>query len=78
MIPITDILTEEITKTVYPSRTYKIATGANRIVGYTDDLSAVMQAVRLILSSERYEHIIYSWDYGIETLDLYGKPMNYQ
>ena len=49
----------------------------NRISGYVDDLESVMQAVYLILSTERYEFIIYSWDYGIELIDLIGKPMNY-
>lgn len=77
MIPDIDILTEEIPKTKYSNRTYKIALNANRISGYTDDLEAVMQTVYLILSSERYKHIIYSWDYGFESLDLYGKPMSY-
>lgn len=49
----------------------------DRINGYADDIESVIQAIYLILSSERYKHIIYSWDYGIELLDLYGKPMNY-
>lgn len=49
----------------------------DRINGYTDDLDAVAQAVYLILGTERYEFIIYSWDYGVELVDLYGKPMDY-
>lgn len=48
-----------------------------RISGYTDDIGAVAQAIYLILNTERYRHIIYSWDYGVELLDLFGLPMNY-
>lgn len=77
MIPTINILTQEITETNYPNRTYGIAVNNNRIGGYIDDLEAVKQAIYLILSSERYQHIIYSWDYGVELLDLIGKPMPY-
>lgn len=139
MIPNIDILTSEITETIYPTKTYKIFDGqsklpyfvtnndgvltiklskANTAVAtitsdsvlsvttinnnysatlngtvlkltsniidptelmsrYIDGLDAVKQAVYLILSSERYKHIIYSWDYGVELLDLIGKPMPY-
>lgn len=49
----------------------------NRINGYINDLNSIQQAIYLILSTERYQHIIYSWDYGVELLDLIGKPMPY-
>ena len=49
----------------------------DRISGYIDDLDSVIQAIYLILSTERYQHIIYSWDYGVELVDLIGKPMPY-
>ncbi len=42
-----------------------------------DGLEAMKYAVMKALSTERYEHLIYSWDYGIETKDLYGKPHEY-
>lgn len=85
MIPNVPILTEKITETNYPNRTYKIefnsaaVTGEteSRVNGYTDDAEALKQAIYLILSTERYRHPIYSWDYGIELLDLIGKPMPY-
>ena len=47
----------------------------NRINGLLDDLDAVEQAVYLILGTERYKFPIYSWDYGVELADLFGKPM---
>ena len=77
MIPNIEILTQEITEQTYPNRTYKIVVESDRLSGYADDLEAIKQAIYLILSTERYKHIIYSWDYGVELLDLIGKPMSY-
>lgn len=87
MIPDIQLLTQEITEVDYPTRTYKIEVRFDpektldeiddRINGYTDDLDAIEQAVYLILSTERYKFPIYSWDYGVELVDLFGKPMPY-
>jgi hypothetical protein len=82
MIPDIKILTEEIQQVSYPTETYKIEHSEqdppeDRINGNTDDLLALQQAIYLILGTERYEHIIYSWDYGIELIDLIGKPVPY-
>lgn len=77
MIPSIDILTEEITQPTYSNKTYKIAFESDRIDGYADDLEAIKQSIYLILSTERYQNIIYSWDYGVELVNLIGKPMSY-
>lgn len=80
MIPNIEILTQEITEITYPNKTYKIVSSEDdnsRINGYVDDLESIKQAVYLILSTERYRHIIYSWDYGVELVDLIGKPIPY-
>lgn len=86
MIPNVSLLMEEITEITHPSRTHKIVINEeeidkpirqDRISGYTDDLDAIKQAIYLILSTERYQHIIYSWDFGVELADLFGKPMTY-
>lgn len=86
MIPNVSLLMEEITEIKHPSRTHKIVINEeeidkpirqDRISGYTDDLDAIKQAIYLILSTERYQHIIYSWDFGVELTDLFGKPMTY-
>jgi hypothetical protein len=50
---------------------------SDRISGYTEGLDAVAQAVYLMLSVERYKFVIYSWDYGVELVDLFGQPMPY-
>ncbi len=47
------------------------------INGYNDELEAMKQVVFKILSTERYKHIIYSWNYGIELEDLFGQPVSY-
>lgn len=84
MIPNINILANEITEPSYPDRTHKININVNqgeppndKISGYIDDLDAVKQAIYLILGTERYKYLIYSWDYGVELLDLIGKPMPY-
>lgn len=56
-----------------PSKTYQMDIESNKIRGYADELDAVRQAVYKILNTERYEYIIYSWNYGIELIDLYGE-----
>lgn len=53
-----------------PGKTYRIT--GNRIAGYVDGLEAVVQAARLTLSTERYAHSMYSWNYGAELSDLFG------
>nr|DAW76710.1 MAG TPA: Protein of unknown function (DUF2634) [Caudoviricetes sp.] len=47
------------------------------IEGYTDELKAMEQAIYKIIRTERYKHIIYSWNYGIELEDLFGMPVSY-
>ena len=44
----------------------------SRFIGKVDDVNAMQQAIMKILSTERYENEIYSWNFGIETRDLYG------
>lgn len=82
MIPSIKILSTEIVENIHPSKTYRMVSDVNgsvptRINGYIDDLESIEQAIYLILSTERYAYIIYSWDYGIELVDLFGKPMSY-
>ena len=77
MIPNIPLLTEEITDIEYANKTYKINLNSNRINGFVDELESIKQAIYLILSTERYKYIIYSWDYGVELVDLYGKPLPY-
>jgi hypothetical protein len=74
---INDTLTVDLNLESEPSKTYKLHIENNRISGYCDELEAMKQAVYKILNTERYKFIIYSWNYGIELLDLYGKSVTY-
>ncbi|KGN00307.1 DUF2634 domain-containing protein [Clostridium botulinum] len=56
---------------IEPTKTYKIKD--NRIVGFCDEIEALKQGIYLILNTERYEHLIYSDDYGSELKSLIGK-----
>lgn len=61
-----------------PNKTYKMMIDTDRIQGtITDDLEAVKQAIYKIINTERYKFLIYSWNYGIELEDLFGKPIPY-
>lgn len=59
--------------TTQTSNTYKLNLDKNNISGFCDELEAVKQAVYLILNIERYEYLIYDWDYGFEIKDLIGQ-----
>lgn len=56
---------------VRPTKTYKIKFG--KIVGFCDGIEALKQSINLILGIERYEYLIYSWNYGSEINGLIGK-----
>lgn len=71
------ILNEELTTEIEPSKTYKMDLDSNIINGYCDGLEAVKQAVYKILNTERYQYIIYSWNYGVEFADLFGEPVDF-
>ena len=64
-----------ITVVEKPSKTFSLDASNNQIIGTVDDLEAVKQAVLLILGTNRFEHPIYSWNYGIESKKLIGRPM---
>lgn len=57
------------------SNTYKLNLNESSIAGYVDEHEAMVQVIYLLLNIERYEYLIYSWDYGIELTDLFGQPI---
>lgn len=78
MIPsTTGFLEQDFEIEEQPSRTYRMDLDGNSVRGFCDELEAVKQAVFRILNTERYQYIIYSDNYGIETLDLYGEPVTW-
>ena len=78
MIPSTNtILSTNLTVETQSSKNYKMHLGQDVVNGFCDGLDAMQQVIYKILNTERYQHIIYSWNYGIELLDLYGEPITY-
>lgn len=78
MIPqVQDDLRQDFTFSVLPSRTFKMNHDTKTITGTIEQVRAVEQAVFLILNVERYEWLIYSWNYGFEKKRLIGKPVDY-
>lgn len=74
MLPQTgNILRKEFQVVRQPSKAYRLE--KEHVRGYVEGLEAVKQAVYFILNTERYEHVIYKWNYGVELKDLFGKPM---
>ncbi len=49
----------------------------NHLVTLDDDIIAVVQAAYLNLQTPRFQHLIYSWQYGSELYTLVGKDEGY-
>lgn len=61
-----------------PSITYKLDRENKRIVAVYDDYKEnIRQAVYLALSIERYDYVMFSWNYGVELNDLFGRERQY-
>ena len=77
MIPTNSVLSTTLTVERQPTKTYKFDIENDVINGFCDGLESMKQVIYKILNTERYEHIMYSWNYGIELRDLFGEPINY-
>jgi phage baseplate assembly protein W len=77
MIPESVMDLTSLEEKVYPSTTYKLDLQTKRIGRKIDGLEAAIQAVTKILMTERYAHVIYSGDYGVELESLIGKEFEY-
>ena len=77
MIPVVDDELLTLEDETQPSLTYALDAENGRIRGKVDGLEAVKQAVYLALSTERFAHLIYSWNYGAELDGFIGQPKEY-
>lgn len=77
MIPTTSFKMSELQVVEYSDNDYKLNIDREKVSGTCKEIEAVKQTVFKILNTERYDNIIYSWNYGVETKDLYGMPMGY-
>ncbi len=76
MIPQNDIQ-EDFSIEEQANKTYKLNTEKNIIEGMCDEAEAIKQTIYCILNTERFEHLIYSWDYGVEFKNLIGEKSTY-
>ncbi len=60
-----------------PSKTYKLNVERNIIEGTSDGSEAIKQTIYCILNTERFEYLIFSWDYGVELKNLIGEKSTY-
>ena len=60
-----------------PTLTYYLQPKTGRIAGKCDGIAAIKQAIYKVLQTERYQHAIYGWRYGVQLDDLYGKHLPY-
>ncbi len=74
---VNSLLTADIGVVVQPSKNYCMNLREEFVRGFTDELAAMEQVVFKILSTERYESIIYSWNYGVELNDLLGENVDF-
>lgn len=70
-------LTTDFDVATETTRTYRMDHNRKRITGYVDERQAIEQAIYKLLSTERYDEIVYSWNYGAEIGKLFGKPIPY-
>lgn len=78
MLPNTNnLLTTNLNIEEEPSKNYKMKVVEKTISGYVDELEAMKQVVYKILNAERYQYQIYSWNYGVELIDLIGENTSY-
>lgn len=77
MIPTIDELTDELYTQRFYDKTYRVNIPNDIVQGATEDVVALQQTIYFILGTERYQFPIYSWDYGVELEDLFGRPITY-
>lgn len=75
MTPISDLNIENLEYKTTVDNDYKL--GDKIIVGKVSGIEHLKQTIFWILNTERYKYIIYDWNLGIETLDLYGMPVDF-
>ena len=72
-----NILQSNLEVAEQPSKTYYLNIENNTIIGQCDGIEAMKQTIYCILNTERFEHLIYSWNYGIELKNLIGENSTY-
>jgi len=78
MIPqVQDDIRQDFTFEALPSKTFHLNCNSLTVTGTIDQIQAVEQAIFLIMNVERYQWLIYSWNYGVELHTLIGQDPEY-
>lgn len=59
------------------NKTYRLNIEKNTIEGKCEGIEAIKQTIYCILNTERFEYLMYSWDYGVEIKNLIGEQSTY-
>ncbi len=68
---------DEVVFDRYQNNNYKMNIKKEDVKGYVDNIEAMPQVIYKILNTQRYQYMIYSWNYGIELDDLLGEDVRY-
>ena len=71
-IDLDDVIDESL-----PTNTFLVNPDAEQIAGMDDGLEAMRQAVEIILTTKRFNHQIYTSNFGAELEDLIGEDPDY-
>lgn len=71
-IDLNDVVDESL-----PTNTFLVNEEAEQIAGMDDGLEAMRQAVEIILTTKRFNHRIYTSNFGVELDDLIGEDPDY-
>lgn len=77
MIPQYDFKVAEVEDVQVNSLTYKIDFNSKRVYSKCDGLEALKQAIYKVLSTERFENVIYNDSYGVEIKRFIGKDVDF-
>ena len=73
-----DILLQDFIYETQPSKTYKLDIEKNIISSeYITGKEALKQTIYCILNTERFDYLMYSWNYGVEFKNLIGMPSSF-
>ena len=75
MIPVSSSTFSDFTIEEESSKTFRLS--GDKIIGTVDKLEALKQSIYIMLNTERYDHLIYSWDFGLDVKDLFGQDIGY-
>jgi len=78
MIPANSVvLSQDFVIEEQTTHTYRMDFDKLNIRGFTENQRAMVQAIYKILNTERFQYDIYTWNYGVEFLDLFGEPITF-